>query len=279
MKIIYKLSYIFFFAAFLTSCEEEVVKYDTNGGKEAYLFTQEESDLPIGVDGASSVMVEVGATTKSNSDRVIPITIDPSSTATPDQYSINAASLVIPAGEFVGHVEIIGNFDAVPDGAAPTLVLNLDTTGIDIVADKDQHVVNIFRFCPTDLAGEYSVTTTYSVHDFLPDFPSYTMNTTIEAQAGENTYKVADFSGGLYSVGPYAEAYGTGAPSAATAIDLIFTINCARVTWAGQADPWGAIIPTQGAVNSYDPETGVITISWTAVGYGETGVSVYTPIN
>ena len=82
----------------------------------------------------------------------------------------------------------------------------------------------------------------------------------------------ADFTGGLYSDGgPYSGAYNTSATYAE------ITENCGLISWSGQSDPWGAMIPLAGGENSVDAN-GVITISWYCEGYGENGVSVYTPL-
>ncbi len=125
--------------------------------------------------------------------------------------------------------------------------------------------------CVSDLAGMYDVTTTYGFHDFLPDFATNTTTAEIVLE-GDGLYSVADFSGGLYAAdGPYGTAYGT------TGLPLTFLDICNSISWTDQSDPWGACIPLDGGTNSVDPVTGVITVSWFCEGYGENGVSVYTP--
>ncbi len=126
---------------------------------------------------------------------------------------------------------------------------------------------------PPTVGGAYSVTTEYGFHDFLPAFATYTMNTTI-VDNGNGTYLVQDFSGGLYTVGPYQAAYNTGPNS----FDLTFFTVCNDINWEGQNDPWGTVIPQEDGVNEVDPDTGVVTTSWFCNGYGENGVSVYTPL-
>ena len=131
--------------------------------------------------------------------------------------------------------------------------------------------VTIKRCDVLALAGMYSVSTTYSTHDFLPDFSSHTMDAEI-IDAGNGQFSVTDITGGLYSVGPYVAAYGT-SESPLTSTEL-----CENITWTGQSDYWGPVVTAPGGVNSVDPETGVITISWLCEGYGEEGVSIYTPM-
>ncbi len=126
--------------------------------------------------------------------------------------------------------------------------------------------------CSSDIDGLYSVSTTYTQHDFLADFPSYDLAEVLLTDLGGGKYSIEDLSGGLYSVGPYVDAYGTSG-IAAEILDV-----CNNITWNGQSDPWGAVIPLDGGVNERDPDTGVITISWFCEAYSESGVSVYTPL-
>lgn len=134
--------------------------------------------------------------------------------------------------------------------------------------------VNFSAPCmPPTVGGMYSVYTEYGYHDFLPDYANNTMEMEV-VDLGSQNYFVQDFSGGLYSAGPYVAAYGTGA----TSMDVTFQTVCNNITWTNQNDPWGTITPQDGGVNEVDPTTGVLTISWLCNGYGENGVSVYTPL-
>lgn len=124
--------------------------------------------------------------------------------------------------------------------------------------------------CPSALEGEYSVTTTYSAHDFYPDFDSHTMDVTV-TKVADGIYSVEDFSGGLYSVGPYSDEYST------TGLPAEFKEVCSAISWELQSDPWQALLPVDGFENTVDLNTGVITITVTGEQYGETWTSVYTP--
>lgn len=259
-------------------CEPDKVNYDTVNGKLAYMFNTATSSLPVNGPTTTPFKIVVGVTTKADVDRALPIRVDASSTALAAEYSLNASTLKIPAGSFVGEVEITPNFAAIPNNVTRTIVLILDeTTGIDVIDTRGRHVVSMFRFCPTALVGNYSVTTTYQSHDFLPNYASNTMTAAVTAATGANTYRVLDFSGGLYSTGPYNTAYGTGSAANAANRDLTFTVNCGQITWTNERDPYGPIIPTPGAVNALNATpAGSFTISWTATAYGERGISVYT---
>ena len=83
--------------------------------------------MPTPAEGAS-ITVDVFVTTKTDSERTISVEVDPSSTATADQYSISG--LTIPAGAFGSTLTITSNFDALPEVGRANLVLNLvDVSG------------------------------------------------------------------------------------------------------------------------------------------------------
>jgi hypothetical protein len=140
---------------------------------------------------------------------------------------------------------------------------------------NNEFSLSIFQKCVSDLAGNYSVTTTYGYHDFLPSYNTNTMEmeiVAIDQEAG--LYQISDFSGGLYSVGPYSTNYSTGADS----FTVQFTENCGNINWTGQSDGYGPCVPLSGGVNSVEFASGKITISWFCEKWGESGVSVYTRI-
>nr|WP_321225007.1 hypothetical protein [uncultured Psychroserpens sp.] len=155
------------------------------------------------------------------------------------------------------------------------LILNITSANNNAVVGSQFQtlVITINGICFSDIGGMYSVTTTYGYHDFLPAYNPQTTDIEIEA-LGDGMYRVFDMSSGLYSSGPYADAYGTGA----TSFDVIFSENCGDISWSNQTDGYGAVIPLAGGVNSVDPDTGVVTMSWFCEAYGENGVSVYTPL-
>lgn len=195
-----------------------------------------------------------------------------------DILTSSSGSATIPANNLNGTITL--NIDLA------NLAFNLSNTYIFdvIMQSNDRSVgmglspdyassfeVTIKRCDVLALAGMYSVSTTYVTHDFLPDFSSHTMDAEI-FDAGNGQFSVTDITGGLYSVGPYVAAYGT------SQSPLTFSELCENITWTGQSDYWGPVVPTTGGVNSVDPDTGVITISWFCEGYSEEGVSIYTPL-
>lgn len=152
-----------------TSCEEnENPIFDSVNGQTMIQFAGSSSELAVQPTVVSSAVIQVEVTTVSNSDRTITVEVDATSTATSDQYTITP--IIVPAGEYVGTGEIVGNYDNLPDVGSVDLIINL--TGIDgtsSVQENETFTVSLERFCPFDIntfVGTYSAvqgTSTYIV--------------------------------------------------------------------------------------------------------------------
>ncbi|MDG5492480.1 hypothetical protein [Psychroserpens sp. SPM9] len=245
-------------------------------------FNNSEASPAFVTDGAvnmysENIVLFGGEDFSSNPSITVSFEVDQSSTAvagTDYDFVDSSQSITIPQNSEFGTLDI-NFYSGVIDVDNPkTLILNITSASNSQVADSFKTLtININGICFSDIGGMYSVTTTYGYHDFLPAYNPQTTDIEIEA-LGDGLYRVFDMSSGLYSSGPYADAYGTGA----TSFDVEFTENCGDISWENQTDPWGAVVPLEGGVNAVDPDTGVITISWFCEGYGENGVSVYTPL-
>jgi len=157
------------------------------------------------------------------------------------------------------------------------VVMQSNNTGVEMGLAPDfssSYRVTIKRCTPAELAGMYSVTTTWSVHDFLPDFNPLTIEAEV-TDLGDGSFSVADFSGGLWP-GEYNVVYGP-LPNGGN-FPLVFNEICNNISWSGQAELYGNILMDSEGPNVVDPETGIISISFTCDGYGETATSVYTPL-
>ena len=142
-----KYLYILFASlGLLISCEEDLVVYDTvNGQAIAQITNGAEQTLPVPETGDSAI-IEVGVSTVSDVDRSISVSVDPSSTADPSEYTIDPASLVIPAGSFVGEILVNANFEAIPETGLSSLVLNVDgVEGADSLEGTLTQKINFFR--------------------------------------------------------------------------------------------------------------------------------------
>lgn len=257
----------------LISCDTEDDRLIYNGDDIAYFDTA--SGTFLVTDDNPSFQIRILTTTLSNTDKTYNVVVfEDTSAAAPEpagnEAVLASTTVTIPAGQYFGNITVNGNFDAAVE-AGTRLSLRLEDASAKVAGFKNTYSLDVFKLCESDLAGVYNVTTTYGFHDFLPNYSTNTIEGVVITSEGGNVYSVADFSGGLYSTGPYNTAYGTGAAD----ISLVFSDICGNISWSGQSDPWGAI--NMNGVNSVDSETGVITISWFCVGFGENGVSVYTP--
>jgi len=288
MKNILYISFgILFFASIFMGCEkEDEYPFEIEGA--TILTTQvgffdffaiETSTMDFNVDfigeGISSVemyktynrpeAIVANSTAPSGFDTIPGFSMGPilhtTFTQLPQALNITAAQAIEGFGMTVDDIQLGDSF-----------VFTFDNVQTSSGTYPSQEVVTANVACPSDLAGEYTVTTTYGYHDFLPDYNPNTLDVVEIKQVGTGRYEVFDFSGGLYSEGPYVAAYNT------VDFKVEFSEVCNDILWEGQGDPWGEVVPLPNGVNSVDPATGIITISWLCNAYGENGVSIYTPL-
>lgn len=122
--------------------------------------------------------------------------------------------------------------------------------------------------CPSDLAGTYDVHTVYHQHDFLPDYSEANIVAEV-TQVDDGIYSVEDASGGLYSEGPYVDAYGT------NGLDFTFREICGQLSWEGQKDDWQDLVQSPDFPSEVIDEN-TFTISILGTVYGEHWTSTYT---
>jgi len=158
-RLSYKISTFLVGIFLVVSCaDNDIPIYDTVNGQTLAQFSLTSALLGTPAEGAS-VDVDVTVTTKTDSERTITLAVDPSSTATSDQYTIGG-DLVIPAGSFVGTITIASNFSALPESGSTVLTLNLtDVSGSnDITFTNSTLNVEFFRECPpAPTAGDWIV--------------------------------------------------------------------------------------------------------------------------
>jgi hypothetical protein len=247
--------------AFVVSCEEDVLIFDVDNGQTLAKFTASSGLLGTPADGAT-YQVDVQVTTKTDSDRTISIAVDPSSTATSDQYAIS--DLVIPAGTYSGTVTITSNFEALPEEGSTTLILNLtDVSGSnDIVFANSTLTLTLFRECPI-LGGDWVIEMSDSFGDgWQTTGPDGGPGLSITLSTGEV------FEVGLCT--PYeANTYVcTDEPSFGTAT-VTFPDGVESAEWFFPGDNWGEISfaiysPDGNLVAEYGPNTpaGVLVLDY-----------------
>uniref|UniRef100_UPI00404A89F5 hypothetical protein n=1 Tax=Flavobacterium sp. TaxID=239 RepID=UPI00404A89F5 len=160
MKKLILKSIFLSFAAFLIGCQEDDKVFNADGNETAYFFSSSIVSFPVSQD-SNSVDVSVGVTTRSSSSRTYSVAVNAEkTTATPDMYSIDNASLVIDANSFNGVMSITSNLDVLPEGETFALVLDLVATNGYPMPSKDQVTISIFKSCPvpaTSFVGSYLI--------------------------------------------------------------------------------------------------------------------------
>ena len=244
----------------LGSCSDDEQGQVAYGGTPALSFFNTSSNLGVEEDESSFVEIEIGVTTKASIDRTFQVTVDPSSTATADMYSITGP-FVIPANEYSTTIRVYGNYDNIPSLQFFNLRLSLSGEGLTLVSDKAFHNVNIFRVCVSDLAGVYN-TSASGVNGFNGAPYSLSSVVTLSATSTPGVYLISDMSFGMYG-----GVYGDAAPSGRIQ-DI-----CNIISGLGDVDQYNDPFTINGSVNS---TTGVITLTWSNT-YGDNGNVTLTP--
>ena len=158
MKKFFK--YIFFLTAIssiIIACDEEKndIVYDEINGQTLVQFEKTSATLPTPEEGATFEF-KISSSTKSDVDRKVSVSVDPTSTASTNQYQIG--EVVIPAGSYFGSININTIFENIPEEGSSFLVLNIT----DIENSNDPVFVNssisleLYRKCPV-MPGEYVI--------------------------------------------------------------------------------------------------------------------------
>lgn len=262
-KFLVKFSIVAVLFATLTSCDEDKVIFDSQNGPSLAGLSVTSLDLPVSAVGVSFATVVVDVSTVSNVDRAIVFSVDESSTAEANQYSIDPSSLIIPAGSYNGLVKIIGDFDNVPESGS---VLNLTLVSVDgaVVASGDSQIkISIARSCP--VAATFAVGS-YVVTQLTPGLPAageaaaFLEGGTVQVSVGANEFQRK------FTAKAYPSA-GLGNP----ATPFVFQLTCGSVNVSGSyatgigCEAGNPIVFTAGTVAStYNTEDdSVIEITFT----------------
>lgn len=190
-----KIAMLFIAVVTFTSCEEELVMYDTENG-EAFAGFQSNSpaDLVFNPVEDTENRYTISASTVSSSDRTVSVSVDTSSTLDPSFYSIETLNPVIPAGEFSTDIVITTFASTTFPADGSTLILNLESVeGSEIRSfNVASHSIGFTVECPTvdleSIPGTYAVTGDgfgFIIHDEFE----------IVAGPGENEFTMENLSG------------------------------------------------------------------------------------
>ena len=186
----------------ISSCSDPKPEiYNPADGQIAYYTGGTTRDYYVQDIPDPETKIEVGVTVSSSIDRSIAVSVDASSTATADQYSIDDATLFIPANSYVGYIKIkLGAYENYSKTEPAIVVLNLDAVGGAIVADFDnKYTLNLLQFTPfvrDDLLGTYSVVEYETVDGVETQADKYDS----EVTAGDNPNEI--IMGNIYNANP-----------------------------------------------------------------------------
>jgi len=167
----FKLIGVFAFAAVFTSCSEDRVVYDVDGGQSLVGFNEKnlellafnETDLAdpqlAGYD--NSVTLTVGSTVRSNVDRTYVVTLNEEFSTVDDSQFDVASTFTIPAGQFTGTLKITGYYNTLPaDWSSRLLVYDLvSLQGPEnqiFNTDKIRAIITLQRGCIQRPAENYT---------------------------------------------------------------------------------------------------------------------------
>ena len=154
-KYFLKITTVFLLVGLLSSCEEKEVIYD--GEEVVALFSTNFSQLNVLEVGGGTANIPVTVSNVSSTAREIVLSVDDAATtATDDQYTIDQATLVIPANSYDGVIKVSSNFESLPENTSVTLSLDLIEVGdssINIDKAKSSFTLVIKRSCPFDIAS------------------------------------------------------------------------------------------------------------------------------
>ncbi|WP_298761945.1 DUF1735 domain-containing protein [uncultured Psychroserpens sp.] len=106
-----------------TSCEEDLIVFDADGGQSSLSLSTDSQTIEF-CEGSEDIVVE--STIRTSADRTFNLMLNADlTTADPSEYSISSTSVTIPAGEFVGSTTVTIDFTAIPDGASRILAYDL----------------------------------------------------------------------------------------------------------------------------------------------------------
>ncbi|WP_053978406.1 hypothetical protein [Mangrovimonas xylaniphaga] len=141
------------FSLFLTSCEEQ--EAEVYNGNSLLYFTESTSSKFFVEDTAeSSTQIVVGVTKASSSDRTFTVAVNEGlTTATPDQYEFKSYTFTIPANEYLGYIEVYGNFDAISTDGSTLAIDLVDMQEGEVAGFDNTYLLSLNQYCLIDIPG------------------------------------------------------------------------------------------------------------------------------
>lgn len=181
MKNIFKIVSILILAITITSCEEDLIVFDNQGGQTLYQFDLEGRSFELPRDNATSefngdISIPISSTTLSNVDRTITVDLVEDSTQVEPALITYNESVVIPAGEYIGNLNVnVTGQEGVDLELFETYQMAFKIVATEggnnaIVEDRVQFL-NAQIVCPVDetyFTGDYEITQLAGFNAFSP---------------------------------------------------------------------------------------------------------------
>lgn len=184
----------------LTSCEEDLVVYDSTSADAASIAAfQEASPTTLIFNPAADTqnVYTVSVSNATTSDRMVTVSIDPASTIDASTYSVSTLTPVIPAGQYSADIVITTMASDVFPASGSTLRLNLESVaGASIPSDAvSSYNVGFTVECPSVDVSAILGTATQVVNELLGGFGGSVDGRTSEVVAGPGENQITIVGG------------------------------------------------------------------------------------
>ncbi|WMI69639.1 hypothetical protein [Mangrovimonas sp. YM274] len=239
------------FTLFLTSCDEQDPElYD---GPSLIYFTEGTSGRFFVEDTPeSSTQIVVGVTKAASTDRTFTVAVNEElTTATPDQYEFQSYTFTIPANEYLGYVEVFGNFDAISTQGSTLAIELVDIQNAEVANFDTTFLLGLNQYCPVDLPG-----TSFNGSAFIGTSLVNNFQGELVPTGGLNEYSIANAWGEFVAAATGDDSY-----LGQYYYPVVIQIGCDYNVSLTPANTNG--IPGAGGTGVYNDGAGVISLSLT----------------
>ena len=156
-RIVTKLILAFCFIAII-SCDEDQDPAIYEGPSLTY-FTEETGNFFVEDVDNATFRIPVGVTESSSNDRTFTVEVNEElTTASSNQYQLTSNSFVIPAGEYIGYVEVEGFYENISTEATTLAIDLVSVDGSNLADFKTTFSLGLNQFCPLEIPLEYNAT-------------------------------------------------------------------------------------------------------------------------
>ena len=197
MKITWPLKTIGFItivSGIFAACEKSGI---TTPPTLSHFANQSTAGYFIQNDPNSIYNLTVGVTTVSNVDRTINFTVtSPTGAAVGSQYTLVSNSVVIPAGQSTGTIQVKGIFAGYPGSRIDTLVFTLNPGGVEPAPFNNVFKLVLQKYCTVTLAsfaGTYN--NSFDLQTGSPNYGPYAtvFHTPVSTGATTGTIMISNF--------------------------------------------------------------------------------------